>query len=489
MLIKIANLHALACVFITLLLTSLSSRGEAVFTTLVSFAFTNPPDYGAFGVGSRSGAMVQAADGNLYGTTPTGGVSTSPAGYYGTIFKMGPDGSFASLYLFGTVFGPNGGNDNGHWPQGNLIQGADGNLYGTTQYGGPLNGGMVFQITTNGLLNALYTFGNNAGFDSKLGWTNYDGNAPIAGVVQGSDGNFYGTTPVYGAYGNGTVFQLTPAGVLTTLHSFTALDTGNFYVNTDGANPTGELIEGKDGSFYGTTTYGGTNAYGEGTVFQITTAGVFTTLHSFSSTDGMSYGGLVQANDGNLYGTTSAGNGTVFQITTNGTFTTLHSFSGLDGVSPNAALIQGFDGNLYGCTDSAGPNGWFGTVFQITTNGILTTLHAFNGTDGSNPNAALAQAADGSFYGTTSRGAAGYGTAFRLIVPPAFQDITHTNGGVAMTWKVMPRQTCQLQYSTSLASANWHDLNSPTIATNTILSAFDSPGTDLQRFYRIKLLP
>lgn len=474
--------------FCSLWLATFSAHGQAVFTSLVSFTFTNAPDYGAFGIGSRSGAMVQGSDGNIYGTTPTGGVVTGVPGYFGTIFKMAPDGTFSSLYLFGTVFA--GGNDNGHWPQGNLIQGADGILYGTTQYGGPLNGGSVFQITTNGDFTTLYNFGNNAGYNSQLGWTNYDGDGPIAGVVQGRDGNFYGTTPAYGAYGNGTLFQLTPGGLLTTLHSFTALDSGNAYENTDGANPTGELIEGKDRSFYGTTTQGGTNIYGSGTVFQITLGGRFTTLHSFTMGSGGCLGGLVQGNDGNLYGTTSGSNGTIFRITTNGDFTTLHQFTGSDGLEPNAALILGSDGNLYGTTDGGGANGSYGTVFQITTNGTCTTLHAFGGDDGSHPNAALVQAADGSFYGTTATGgAAGSGTTFRFIIPPAFRTITPANGGFAFTWSAMPKQICQLQYNTNLTSTNWLDLGSPIPATNTSVFASDSTATNSQRFYRIRLLP
>lgn len=484
--IKIHKLLALAMG--SLWLASSSAQGQAVFTSLVSFTYTNAPDYGAFQAGSRSGAMVQGKDGNLYGTTPDGGVMTEVPGYFGTIFKMAPDGTFSSLYLFGTVFVDN--NDNGHWPQGNLIQGADGNLYGTTQYGGPPNGGAVFQITTNGDLTILYDFGTNAGFDSHLGWTNYDGAAPTAGVVQGADGNFYGTTFSYGAYGNGTVFQLTPGGVLTTLHSFTALDSGNFYENADGANPAGELIQGKDGSFYGITTQGGTNAYGSGTVFQITTSGLFTPLHSFGNGNGGSLAGLVQGNDGNLYGTTTGGDGTVFQITTNGDFTTLHTFTGSDGLSPNAALIPGSDGNLYSTTYGGGPNGSDGTVFQITTNGAFTTVYAFSGADGSHPNAALTQAADGSFFGTTAAGgASGYGTIFRFIIPPAFQTITPANGGIAFTWSAMPKQICQLQYNTNLTSANWLDLGSPITVTNASMFASDSAATNSQRFYRIRLLP
>ena len=467
-----------------------SAHGQAIFTSLVSFTYTNAPDYGAFLVGSRSGAMVQANDGYLYGATPDGGVVTNVPGYYGTIFKMAPAGTFSSLYLFGTVFYNDGNADNGHWPLGNLIQGADGTLCGTTEFGGVPNEGTVFQITTNGFLSSLYSFGNNAGFDSHLGWTNYDGAQPIAGVVQGSDGNFYGTTFAYGTYGNGTVFRLTPGGVLTTLHSFTALDSGNFYENMDGANPMGELIEGKDGSFYGTTTQGGTNAYGSGTVFQITTDGLFTTLHSFSSGNGGPLGGLVQGNDGNLYGTTYGGDGTVFQITTNGDFTTLHTFNGSDGLAPSAGLILASDGNLYGTTDGGGPNVSDGTLYQITTNGVFTILHAFSGPDGSHPKAALVQAADGSFFGTTTAGGAGgYGTTYRFVIPPAFQTITPTNGGFAFTWSAMPKQICQLQYNTNLTSPNWLDVGSPIIATNASVFASDSAATNSQGFYRIRLLP
>ncbi|HEX4122847.1 MAG TPA: choice-of-anchor tandem repeat GloVer-containing protein [Verrucomicrobiae bacterium] len=489
--IKSPKTSAVACFLLALCLASLSAHGQAAFTSMASFTYTNLPDYGSFGAGYRSAAMVQANDGNLYGATPTGGPNTNVPGYFGTLFKMTPDGAFSTLYLFGTDFNPNTGFDNGHWPQGNLIQGTDDFLYGTTQFGGAPNGGTIFQISTEGDLYTLYTFGGNAAYDSQLSaMTNYDGASPVAGLVQGRDGNFYGTTYNFGPYGNGTIFQLTPSitFLVTNLHSFTALDPVADYENADGANPIGELIQGKDGSFYGTTTEGGTNAYGAGTVFKITTGGLFTTLHSFSSADGSPIGGLVQANDGNLYGTISGGFGAIFRISTNGTFTRLHTFSGPDGLIPYAALILGSDGNLYGTTDSGGSNGGYGTVFQMTTNGVVTTLHAFNGSDGSTPTAALVQASDGSLYGTTTKGAAGYGTIFRIVIPPAFQTVSLTNGGVEMTWSAISNQTYQLQYSTSLGSTNWSDLGSPATATNSSLSALDFPVPDLQRFYRIKLL-
>src|ERR1039458_1716400 len=240
-----------------------------------------------------------------------------------------------------------------------------------------------------------------------------DGSYPYAGLVQATDGNFYGTTSQFGPGGNGygTVFEITAGGVLTTLHSF------DF---TDGAYPWAGLVQATDGNFYGTTDGGGASSYG--TVFKITAGGVLTTLHSFDSTDGANpQAGLVQATDGNFYGTTNVGGaigyGTVFKITAGGVLTTLHSFDLTDGAWPQAGLVQATDGNFYGTTSSAGANG-YGTVFKITAGGVLTTLHSFAGTfDGSWPYAGLVQATDGNFYGTTnSGGAISYGTVFSLSV-------------------------------------------------------------------------
>ncbi len=154
-----------------------------------------------------------------------------------------------------------------------------------------------------------------------------DGVHPLAGLIQASDGNFYGTTQEGGANGPdyGTVFKITPAGTLTTLYSFCPQS------NCGGVLPRAALVQGADGNFYGTTTQGGSNGYG--TVFKITAEGALTTLHSFTGSDGRdSIAGLVQASDGNFYGTTSQGGadgyGTVFSITPGGTLTILHSFTG-----------------------------------------------------------------------------------------------------------------------------------------------------------------
>lgn len=281
-------------------------------------------------------------------------------------------------------------NTDGFEPEAAVVQGTDGNLYGTTTYGGPKNRGTVFKVTLGGTLTTLHNFHST------------DGANPCAGLVLGTDGSFYGATNADGAYGYGTLFKITAVGLFTTLHDFKL---------TDGAYPLGTLIQGFDGNFYGTTNAGGANGYG--TVFRITAAGVLTTLHDFDSTHGAyPQAGLVQGNDGNFYGTTAGGGasticsngcGTVFKITTAGALTMLHSFDDTDGDGPYA-LIQGDDGNFYGVTLGGGTNPLDGTIFKITPTGTLTTLHDFDGTDGADPRAGLVLAGKGNLYGTTGIG-------------------------------------------------------------------------------------
>jgi len=181
--------------------------------------------------------------------------------------------------------------------------------------------------------------------------------------VQATNGNFYGTTEIGGADGYGTVFKITPKGALTTLYSFCA------QLNcTDGATPYAGLVQATNGNFYGTTFNGGADGYG--TVFRITSRGTLRTLHSFDGTDGASpIAGLVQATNGNFYGTTEIGRangeGTVFEITPRGTLTTLHSFAGADGAFPFAGLAQDTDGNFYG-TAYQGGTANDGTVFSLS---------------------------------------------------------------------------------------------------------------------------
>ncbi len=379
--------------------TTAITLSAQTFTTLYSFNCTDGFSYSYAG-------LVQATDGNLYGTTPYCG-SSSPE--YGTVFKITTSGMLTTLDSFD-------GTD-GYRPQAGLVQATDGNLYGTTAYGGANGFGTVFKTTTSGTLTTLHSF------DSPNGT---DGAYPYAGLVRATDGNLYGTTYEGGTNGFGTVFKITRGGTLTTLHSFGPPD------GTDDAYPQAGLVQATNGNFYGTTSGNGFATNGYGTVFKITPSGTLTTLHSFAGNpDGQDpTAGLVQATDGNLYGTTFEGGanlyGTVFKITPSGTLTTLHSFDSTDGAYPQAGLVQATDGNLYGTTLGGGANA-LGTIFKITRSGTLTTLHSFVSPDG-NPFAGLIQATDGNLYGTTL-GENDDGTVFSLSIGlKAFLEIQSTSG-------------------------------------------------------------
>ncbi len=257
-----------------------------------------------------------------------------------------------------------------------------------------------------------------------------DGANPEAAVVQATDGNFYGTTFAGGGAppADGTVFRLTPDGALTTLHVFCTQPN----CAGDGGQPWAGLVQATDGNFYGATEVGGGPSGGAGTIFKITSGGAFTTVYSFcpqglgGCPDGaLPTGTLVQGTDGNLYGTTRTGGaifncyqgqpcGTVFKITLDGSLTTLHAFNGADGFYPIAGLVQAADGNFYGTTEQGGANvadcgngggEGCGTVFKITPDGTFTSLYSFCSlpgcTDGSYPFGALVQGTDGNLYGTT----------------------------------------------------------------------------------------
>jgi uncharacterized repeat protein (TIGR03803 family) len=297
-------------------------------------------------------------------------------------------------------------------------QRTDGNLYGTAPSGGANSGGTVFKMTPTGTLTTLYSF------CAQPKCT--DGMTPLAGLVLATNGTFYGTTSSGGVNGDGTVFSITAGGTLTTLHSFD--------INTDGADIIGALIQGTNGNFYGVAGEGGPPPTNKGTVFSITSGGTVTTLHGFDITDGYDpFAALVQGTNGTFYGTTTSGGangdyGTVFSITSGGSFTTLHSFDGTDGYYPNAALVQATNGTFYGTTGVGGANG-YGTVFSITAGGTLTTLHSFDLTDGAEPFATLVQATNGNFYGTTRTG----GTADCSFGQPCGNVFSITAGGTPTT--------------------------------------------------------
>jgi len=319
--------------------------------------------------------------------------------------------TFKTIFTFNNPFGG---------PSAALVQGTDGNLYGTTAAGGAEYEGTVFRITPQGQLATLYTFA----FDGV------DGSDPLAPLILGTDGNFYGTTYLGGANHNicqgatcGTVFKVTPDGELTTLYSFCS-QAGC----ADGVGPSG-LVQGTNGNFYGTTSLGASTSCtdGCGTVFKITPSGVLTTLYEFTVTGGWSpssLAGLVEGTDGNFYGTTGEGGtgtgracyggcGTVFKITPQGVLTTLHNFTGTgaEGYGPGGTLIQGADGDFYGTTGLGGSSktcGYYGcgTVFKVTPEGAFATLAGLNEAIASEPRDGLVQARDGNFYGTGDFGGA-----------------------------------------------------------------------------------
>jgi uncharacterized repeat protein (TIGR03803 family) len=293
-------------------------------------------------------------------------------------------------------------------PSAPLIQGKDGNFYGTTQMGGTYEDGTVFKVDTAANITTLHEF------------TGSDGSGAIAALVQANDGNFYGTTPnggSYGGYYTGTVFRIDSAGDFTSLYSFTG--------GADGGGPAAGLIQASDGYLYGTTFQGGSS--NSGTVFRMDLSGNLTTLYSFTgSADGYGPEGLIQGKDGLFYGVTQNGGdlscpgafggtgcGTVFQVDSSGDLITLHSFTGgQDGADPEEPLLQGNDGDFYGTALFGGDASCnvstytgCGTVFKIDSAGDFTPLHSFTGgAEGGVPFSSLIQAGDGDFYGTVTAG-------------------------------------------------------------------------------------
>jgi uncharacterized repeat protein (TIGR03803 family) len=273
-------------------------------------------------------------------------------------------------------------------PEDNLVQGRDGHMYGIGETCGANDGGGVYKISTTGVESVVFNF--------PSGWSSC-----FSGLTQGSDGNFYGTcftTPT----GNGSIFQVTPAGAFTDKHDFTG-------VNGD-TEPVFGPMQASDGNFYGVTGYYNFTC---GNVYKLTAAGVYTNLHTFTGSDCGPASSLFQASDGNLYGTLyscalTSSQGCVYKISTAGVFTEIYGFPTTTGYRPCTGVIQGKNGKLYGATNQGAANG-NGSIYSLTTAGVYTDLHDFNNTTDAScvynigrTTVNLLQVTDGSFYGVNA---------------------------------------------------------------------------------------
>jgi uncharacterized repeat protein (TIGR03803 family) len=332
-----------------------------------------------------SDALVQASNGTMYGTTGFGGtdttgcgVGTTPSGC-GSLFTLALPNTFSSIFSFGPY-----SSTLGISPEVVLLNASDGNWYGANVVGGGTNCGGTLGTVSQPACGTLFKFSATNTPILLHAFTGADGAYPAGGLIQGTDGNLYGVTEGGGASncssyakpGCGTVFRITTAGSLQTLHAFT---------QQDGATPAARLILGQDGNLYGTTLFGGSSVcsggaqwQGCGTVFRIDGSGNFKLIHAFEGPDGAYPARLYQGADGYFYGTAEGGGdancsgrygpgcGVVFRMDPTGNVTVIHSFTGQsDGAWPESALIQGGDGSLFG-TAAYGGTYDDGVVFKIS---------------------------------------------------------------------------------------------------------------------------
>ncbi len=360
-------------------LAPLSVDGQTV-TNLYSFTGSSSSGNPGFGT------LVQGRNGKLYGTT------FGPSGTNGAIFAVTTTGRASQPYTFGS----DGGN-----PWAGLILGADGNYYGTTSAGGAAGNGVLFKVSPTGVYTDLHDFAGGS-----------DGASPFSAPMQASDSNFYGTT--YGTNGASTIYRYQTNGTFTTIYNFDV---------AHGQGVVAPLIQGTDGNLYGSASTGGNQALGCGTLFKLSTSGQILWTYVFPCGQGGASpdGAMLQASDGNYYGTTSGGGeggvqpGTVFRLDQNGNVKILYAFKNLtDGAAPTGGLTQGTDGSLYGTTSQGGGKSACGNLFQISLGGVHKILYYFGGA-GRVPFAGVMQDTNGTFYGTTYEGGrSGFGTVYSL---------------------------------------------------------------------------
>ncbi len=395
-----------------LVLAAFGAAQAAAIKPLHRFAYT-AADASHYAHGSTPYAeLVQASDGNFYGTTAYGGAGLCPnrsdGGYTGcgTIFRMTAAGAVTTLYSFPydtkTSTAPDGA-----FPTAGLIQGQDGYLYGVAQDGGLLgcNGalgcGTAFRISTAGVFTRLHRFAGDG-----------EGGRPGSHLLQASSGMFYGVANQGGIGNEGTLYAMNINGAVRALHQF------DYTKDNDGYNPSGALLLGHDGkTLYGTTIFGGPNGNtsGGGIVFSYA-GGVMTTLHAFDNIEntvaGSYYqpqGALIYGPDGNLWGTTTSGGagGGLFSLAPDGSgFKVHYVFSGaapFNGEAEVSGPTLGSDGLIYGTSEQTSQGSEVGSSYRFNPKtGRMQTLAPFTGSTGGYPEGALIEGSDKFLYGTTT---------------------------------------------------------------------------------------
>ncbi len=414
-------------------------------------------------------SLVQGIDGNFYGTIPASTYTPNP---YGAVFRLTPRGVFTVI----ASFLGSGGKD----PEGPLVLGTDGNLYGTAMTGGAYGVGTLFKVTTNGTVQLLHSF------------TGADAANPQCALLQASDGFLYGVTMLRST-NLATVYRASTSGAITVL---TNLSPSSYAIPNDG------LVEGADGWFYGTTANSSISSSVIGSIYKVAPSGSLRTLATFydnspmHSLSNQPMCGLTAGPDGLLYGTlghasTSFGadNGSVFSMTTNGVRTTIFVFHGTNGSNPNVRLTLGNDGAFYGQTASGGPHG-VGTTFRITTTGEMMILADGVGNQersmygGAPP---FIQASDGNFYNTAVASLSAF--AYRLVSPVAITGTDYANGMLTLTWNSFVNGAYQVYCKNNLADTSWTALGSVIVANGATISSTYSLAAATQRVYRVVLLP
>jgi uncharacterized repeat protein (TIGR03803 family) len=488
-------------VLVLCMATAMVSHAETTFKTLLNFDGTN----GSYPTAS----LVQGPNGNLYGVTSSGGKNNG-----GTVFEITTEGKLTTLYNFCSETNCT----DGEFPNASLLLATNGNFYGTTEYGGfkdcavTTSGcGTIFEITPAGKLTTLYTFCVNGGDNCS------DGANPKAPLIQGTNGDFFGTT-FFGGNANdaGTLFEITPKGKLTTRYTFCSEGGENC---SDGANPEGAVVMDAAGDVYLATSAGGEKSgnASEGSnpcdgvlakvvpeedVYRLFLFFIFCAPIEGSAPEGgldswvplvasLASSTAIPDTEENLllYGPTSGGgthlSGVVFSITSAKKYSDIYNFCSkkncADGAYPNA-VIEGTDGNLFGTTTGGNGNSncpnlkGCGTAFELTTKGVLTTLHSFDKTDGEYPSASLVQATNGTFYGTTTDGGANSdGTVFSISVGLGpFVETVPTAGKVGATVIILGTDLSEATSVTFNGTAAEFKVVSATEITTTVPSGATS---------------